>query len=167
MSARVLFLVRHGKAEAAAPDQRDEDRVLSREGRESVLLAGIGLRRLGVHFDVILSSPLRRALETARLLGAEKAEEVLSWQELAPGLEPRELLASLTAVRDRERVALVGHEPDMGRLASHLLLGGEQRLQMPFRAGAVAAIEVDQLPPRAPGVLRWFVTPEQLVLIGS
>lgn len=167
MAAKLLFLIRHAKAEEAASGMSDAERRLTREGREAVRLSAIALRRLGVRFDAILSSPLPRALETANLLRPEGGVDVRAWQELAPGAEPNVLLPTLEAVRDRQQVALVGHEPDLGSLASYLLAGDRRSLRMPFRTGAMAAIEVEHLPPRGLGVLRWFVTQEQLVLMGS
>lgn len=167
MAAKLLFLVRHAKAEEEGSGVSDADRQLTREGREAVRLSSIALRRLGVRLDAILSSPLRRAVETASLLRVDGKPEVMVWDELAPGVDPTILVPFLEAVRDREQVALVGHEPDLGALAGYLLTGGGRGLRIPFRKGAIAAIECEHLPPVSAGTLRWFVTPEQLALMGS
>ena len=62
---------------------------------------------------------------------------------------------------------LVGHQPDLGRLASHLLTRSSRLAPLPFKKGAVAAIHVDTIPPRVPGVLMWFMTPKQLRTVGA
>jgi phosphohistidine phosphatase len=155
VGAAMLYLVRHAKAEAAPPGGEDAMRPLSREGREDTVLAGRGLRRIGVRVELVLTSPLRLKAEV-RVHGA-----------LAPGTPAEELVQSLVEFSGTKSLALVGHEPDMGQMASFLLLGDAARLQMPFKSGQVAAVEVASLPPRAPGLLRWFTTQQQLAFIGS
>lgn len=167
VGAAMLYLVRHAKAEAAPPGGEDAMRPLSREGREDTVLAGRGLRRLGVRVELVLTSPLRRARETAHLLALELKGEVRVHGALAPGTPAEELVQSLVEFSGTKSLALVGHEPDMGQMASFLLLGDAARLQMPFKSGQVAAVEVASLPPRAPGLLRWFATQQQLAFIGS
>lgn len=165
--AKVLYLVRHAQAEPARPDQDDKARVLSREGREGTILAARGLKRLGVRFDIVLSSPLRRAKETALLLTTAIAAEVREHPSLAPGYATEDFVTSLAEYDWASAIVLVGHEPDMGCLASWLLLRDQKRLHMPFAPGQVAAIEVTAIPPRANGLLRWFATQQQLAFIGA
>ncbi len=166
-SEKVLYLVRHAQAEPAREGTDDAIRPLRREGREGTIVAAQGLRRLGVRCDVVLSSPLKRARETAYLLSTSIGGEVREHAALAPGGSPQELAVSLAEYSEASALFLVGHEPDMSRLASWLLVGDEARLQVPFYPGQVAAIEVASIPPRVPGLLRWFATQHQLVLIGS
>jgi phosphohistidine phosphatase len=163
----MLYLVRHAQAEPARSGMEDADRVLSREGREDTVLAARGLRRLGVRLELFLVSPLRRAQETARLLAASLSARIEEHAPLAPGRGAEEILQSLTGYSSLTSVALVGHEPDLGQLASLLLSGDARYMPLPFQPGQVAAIEVGSLPPRAPGLLRWFIPQRALVLIGS
>lgn len=166
-SGKMLYLVRHAQAEPARAGMDDAERVLSREGREDTILAARGLRRLGVRVELFLVSPLRRAQETARLLAGGLSARIEEHAPLAPGSEADALLRSLAGYSLATSIALVGHEPDLGRLASLVLVGDALRLPLPFQPGQVAAIEVASIPPRSPGLLRWFVPQRALVLIGS
>lgn len=163
-----IYLVRHGVAALPSADTQDSDRALTAAGTRKMTRVAIGLRRLGVVPDVVLSSPLRRAQETAALLATTLAPDlaVEICQPLAPGTAPADLVRSLRPYRAARHLMLVGHQPDLGELASHLLTGSAGLAPLPFKKGAVAAIEVASLPPRANGVLRWFLAPKQLRAIG-
>jgi phosphohistidine phosphatase SixA len=89
---------------------------------------------------------------------------------LAPSHTPEAVLAKLSPPTeaasdvgsDAFSVMLVGHEPSISELASFLLTGSPDGAYLPFKKGAVAAIEVGSLPPRSPGKLLWFLAPKQL-----
>ena len=103
-----------------------------------------GLVWFGVGLDEIYSSPLVRARQTADLLsaGLDGRPSVRILDELAPGHEPARVLAELAKRVKRRRVAVVGHEPDLGELAA-ALIGAPRAL--PFRKGGVCRIDVDRL----------------------
>lgn len=162
-----LYLVRHGIAAPARPNTIDADRPLTDEGTRKTMRVAHGLRALDVTPDVILSSPLRRAQETAEILGSVLAPElpIETYAPLAFGHEPRDVVGGLRVHRSAQRVMLVGHQPDMGELASFLLSGSSDLVHLPFKKAATAAITVPSLPPRSAGALEWFLTPGQLRLI--
>jgi phosphohistidine phosphatase len=165
----LIYLVRHAIAEVAAGGKSDADRRLTSEGRRRMRGVAAGLRRLGIVPEVLLSSPLRRAEETAAVivdvLGPELTVEILP--ALAPGCAPDEVLAALHRHRAAGQLMLVGHQPDLGCLASHLLTARADLVPLPFKKGGVAAIELSSLPPRSPGILHWFLTPKQLRLVAD
>lgn len=167
--ACTLYLVRHGIAAAATANTTDADRALTEEGTRKTVRVAHGLRALCVEPAAILSSPLRRAQETAEILASILAPKVPV--ELCPplafGHEPREVVHGLRTHRNAERVMLVGHQPDLGELASYLLTGSSGLVHLPFKKAATAAITVPSLPPRSAGVLEWFLTPSQLKRIGQ
>jgi phosphohistidine phosphatase len=112
-----LVLVRHAEA---APGDPDELRTLTPEGHEQARNLGERLRAQGVIPDVVLSSPLLRARQTAAELGFGEPE---SLDALAPGATADDVRA---AIRGRgETVAVVGHQPDCSRIAASLR-GGEE-----------------------------------------
>lgn len=157
-----LYLVRHAIAEErgdAWPD--DTSRPLTERGKARMRRVAKGLVRLGVQIDVVLTSPLVRARQTAEVLAAafDEAPPVVDLDALAPGSTHAEVLESLRKYGKKKRLALVGHEPDLGVLAGRLL-GSRKPLE--FRKGAVCLIEVGKLPPTTPGTLRWFATPAML-----
>lgn len=160
---RHLYIVRHGIAEPKG-GIADADRRLTEVGVRRFRRAALGLKRLGIVPDVILSSPLIRAEQTAQLLVAVLAPElaVEIYPPLAPGNQISEVLAGLRAYRRARHIMLVGHQPDLGELASHLLTGSASVVSLPFKKGGVAAIEVTALPPHNAGNLEWFMAPRQL-----
>lgn len=157
-----LLLIRHGVAEERGdrwPD--DRDRPLSREGVIGLERIARGLTRIGVSFDVILSSPLTRTRQTAEILAAacQTRPKVVAVNALAPGGAPGTVLAALARHAGRRRIGVVGHEPEIGALAAQLVgLDGV----VPFKKGAVCRIDVNALPPTAPAILRWFLPPKVL-----
>jgi phosphohistidine phosphatase len=119
-----------------------------------------GLTWFGVGLDEIYSSPLVRARQTAELLssGIEGKPAVRTLDELSPGHEPASVLAELAKRVKRRRIALVGHEPDLGELAAALI--GAQRT-LAFRKGGVCRIDVERLG-SSTGSLIWFLPPKVL-----
>lgn len=168
MSA-TLYLVRHGIAAPASPDVEDADRRLTPEGKRKMTRAAAGLKHMGIIPDVVLSSPLRRAEETAALLVPTLAPQltVEIYPPLSPGHASDDVVRGLRPYRSAHHIMLVGHEPGIGELASHLLTGSASLAPLPFKKGGVAAIEVASLPPRTIGALQWFLTPKQLRAIGA
>ncbi|MFN8642865.1 MAG: phosphohistidine phosphatase SixA [Candidatus Binatia bacterium] len=160
----LLYLMRHGIAQDPGPGMDDADRALTAEGAEKTTAVAKGLRASEVRLDAILSSPLRRAQETARLAGTVLAPdlEVLLRPALSGGVAASDIAAGLRPPHGARQVLVVGHQPDLGELASFLLTGSARTCPLPFKKAAVAAIEVDGLPPRRTGVLHWFLTPGQL-----
>ncbi len=160
-----LYFVRHAVAAergTAYPD--DGRRPLTPEGAQRWKTAVVGLRAFGVQVDVVLTSPLMRAEETAAILaaGLKPAPRVITVDALAPGARLADVSAAITAyagVRKASRLALVGHEPDLGELAAKLL-GARGAIE--FKKGAVCRIDVARAMPGGPGVLRWFVPPRVL-----
>ncbi|MGE5245234.1 MAG: phosphohistidine phosphatase SixA [Betaproteobacteria bacterium] len=157
-----LYLIRHGLAEdrgEAWPD--DEKRPLTSHGVARLKKEARGLARLGVQFDVILTSPLVRTRQTAEVVAAafDPRPPVVTSDGLSPDAPAQALLTDLEKHSRRERIALIGHEPGIGELAGRL---AGLRRPLPFKKGAVCRIDVDALPPSGAGTLRWFVTPKIL-----
>jgi phosphohistidine phosphatase len=153
-----IYLIRHGLAEnrnEAWPD--DTKRPLTERGMSRLRKSARGLAKVGVSFDVILTSPLVRAKQTAEIVAAEfdPRPHIVSTESLSPGATYQALVADLEKQSRRTKIALVGHEPGIGELAARLA-GSRQPIE--FKKGAVCRIDVDALPPTGPGLLRWFLT---------
>jgi len=164
-AAYQLFLIRHGVAEErgdAWPD--DAKRPLSEDGIERFQKSARGLARLDVWIDVVLTSPLVRARQTAEILASafDPRPSIITIESLAPGGSYASLLTDLEKHGRKTRIALVGHEPGIGELGARLI---GSRHSFEFKKGAVCRIDVDEIPPGGPGDLRWFLTPKVMASI--
>lgn len=162
MADHELYLIRHGKAEErgeAWPD--DSKRPLTGEGSELARKAARGLARLGVALDVVMTSPYVRTRQTAELVASafDPRPPIVPVESLTPNGSFQAFLEHLDQQSKRGRVAIVGHEPDLGEMAARL---GGLRQALPFKKGAVCRIDVKTIPPASAGTLRWFMTQTML-----
>ncbi len=157
-----LYFVRHGLAQErgdAWPE--DTKRPLTEEGMSRMRKAVKGLTRIGVSVDLVLTSPLVRARQTAEILaaGLDPRPAIVNIVSLTPAGSYAAVLADLEKHARKCRLALVGHEPMMGELAARLI---GSRHPIEFKKGGVCRIDVEDLPPAGPGDLRWLLTPKIL-----
>ncbi len=156
-----VVLVRHGHAQEAAEGLSDMARALSEKGRRKTRNAARGLAALCGGVDLLVSSPLLRALQTADILDEQlhvaRREEV-DW--LAPMADPADALRWM-AGREEELAVLVGHEPHLNRLVG-LALTGEPRGMLEFKKTGAAMLEFAHGVEAGQGRLRWFLAPSQL-----
>lgn len=159
-----LYLLRHAIAHDLGEDgsKTDTERSLTREGTRRMRAAAVGMRTMGLDFGRILTSPLVRAEQTARIVGdvLRCTERIEPCEELRPGGGGERLIAGLSD--ETKPVLLVGHEPDLGLLASRLVWGCVGSV-VAFKKGGLCRIDVIG----GVGVLRWLVTPGQLRLMGG
>jgi phosphohistidine phosphatase len=157
-----LYLVRHAIAAARGSEWPDDTkRPLTERGISRFKEAVKGLRRLDVALDEIFTSPLVRARQTADLLaaGIEGKPPVKVLDALAPGHTSAAVMAQLAKVAKRRRIALVGHEPDLGELAAQLIGAGRA---LPFRKGGVCRVDLGSLTSKRAASLVWFLPPNVL-----
>jgi phosphohistidine phosphatase len=158
-----LYLVRHATAEDVNSAIDDQDRALTEAGKAKMLRAVEGLRKIKVRPVLILTSPLKRARETAEILAGglpEARVEVMA--ELVPGVDSSTILEALRPYVRHKSVALVGHQPGLGKLASLLLTGSEGRCDLDFKKGGVACLEGEFSDDPTRCVLEWFAAPRLL-----
>ena len=161
-----LYLVRHGVAYDPDPAQwpDDKDRPLTQDGEKRFRRAARGLRELVPTVSVVLSSRWVRAWRTAELLEKEaRFPGPIACEALEAGRSPAEVLQALQPFAGSTAVVLVGHEPNMHELASYLLTADTGHVQIEFRKGAVAHLQVGDGSPR-PGAARliWVLPPKVL-----
>ena len=163
-----LYVIRHAIAEESSGSGRDADRALTAEGKARMRRCAEGLRAIDVRLDLILTSPYRRAVETAEIVaGALGAVETHVLQELAAGSDVSTLLSALRPYRQVEVLALVGHQPDLGYVASQVMSGSPSTCPLPFKKGGVACLEIPMARGPLRGELVWFMTPKQLRALGT
>ena len=153
-----LILVRHGDAESAGPMQTDAARRLTVAGEHAAAQTGRTLAELGVGDPRIVSSPKARALETARILARELRVDPPMILAILQGDTTIEGIVAALAQAKSECLIVVGHMPDLGELAAHLLDPGVSGAVSIPTAGYVW-LALDGLPPGAPGRLRTFGKP--------
>ncbi len=162
-----LYLVRHAVAADAGPEYPDDtERPLTRDGTDKFRKEVRALLALDASIDLICSSPLVRAMQTAQLLSETFTNKppVIPVDGLAPGGTFNDLMNAVASLDPAGEIAFVGHEPGIGSLASRLIGGS---CAIVFKKGAVCRIDVDKLPPRSPGELRWFLTPKIMKLLSG
>ena len=162
MPSYELYLVRHAIAAERGDDWPDDTkRPLTTRGINRFKDSLPGLKELEVSIDEIFSSPLVRAKQTADLLagGLQGSPPVKLLDALAPGHTPTAVISQLAKAAKRQRIALVGHEPDLGELAAHLI--GATRPLL-FKKGGICRIDVGSISAKRTGSLMWFVTPKVL-----
>jgi phosphohistidine phosphatase len=157
-----IFLVRHLQAQPADEVERDEDREVAGKAEIRLRKACRGLRRLEIYPDRILTSPVKRAVQTAEILAAELGlvEEVEPIEELMPEARPEDMVETLKGIH-AEQLMLVGHKPFLGQLAS-LLMGGGPSAGIGIKKGGLVRLDVEDWDQDPPGRLRWLVTAKQL-----
>jgi phosphohistidine phosphatase len=155
-----IYLLRHGIAEDYAATGLDSDRALTAEGRKKLREVLEASRRAGLQPQLILTSPYRRAVETAEIAAdaLRYAGKLVTIDALTPEADPRELWDELRAHRGFEQILLASHEPLMSRSAAYML--DAPALAIDFKKAGILRIDIDR-PSAAPrGVLKWYLTPK-------
>lgn len=159
-----IILLRHGRAEDrlafAKSGQEDRLRPLTPAGTKRLRRALPGLRGVVPAIDLLVTSPLLRARQTAEVLLEGYPVPLQELPALAPGGERREVNRWLARQRAGV-VLLVGHEPDLGSLASWYLTGSGESF-MPLKKGALCLIRFNGQPAAAQGSLQLLLTSSQL-----
>lgn len=163
-----LYVIRHAISEPLGKRNEfsDEKRSLTDEGRDRMREITKGLRKLGVQFDLLLTSPLIRAIQTAEIIAAAfdvGAKEIHQTANLAPGASAVALFAEIKSHTGVESVALVGHQPDLGLLVSGII--GSAAPSIHLKKGGVCCVNVTETVPAPRGDLVWLLTPKQLRLL--
>jgi phosphohistidine phosphatase len=161
---KVLYVVRHGIAEGHDADVEDAARKLTRKGKGRMKLIAKGLDDAGIPCDVILTSHLVRALQTARI--ARK----YCWQKadigvtdlLKPDASFDGLIDHLNGLEGVDNVAIVGHEPFLSGFVSYCL-AGDRLSFVRLKKGGVASLEIDEAIRPGQCALLWLMEPDQLI----
>ncbi|BAY27481.1 phosphohistidine phosphatase SixA [Calothrix sp. NIES-2100] len=162
-----LYLIRHGIAEDRTADIKDEDRVLTKEGRQKTEKVAQRLVKLDLHFNLILTSPLARARQTAEILiAAGLSSQIEESHHLAPDgnihswlkdwLEPRNYAQN-------SQIALVGHEPCLSQWAE-ILLWGDAKASLVLKKAGMIGIKLPEIgSPLGRSQMYWLTPPKYLL----
>lgn len=152
-----LYLMRHANAGLRRENPTlDKKRGLVKEGKDQCMLMARVLSAVGAQIDTVVSSPLKRALQTAQFVATELGHEAKI--EISPALEPeadyRAFQDLLAKYADREGILVVGHNPNLFQFLGKLITGnGGAAIRM--RKASIAKVNMDPHPPR----LQWLIDP--------
>jgi phosphohistidine phosphatase len=157
----IVYFLRHANAGTKrANPVLDAKRPLDKEGIEQCRYVGQLLNALDTHVDLIISSPLKRATQTASLVGNEidYDQRIERAPALLPASDYERFRQLLLQIRDLEAVMVVGHNPNFSQFLSLLVSGGLNQRVVEMKKGSIARVEMG--PKRS--VLNWLVTPRLL-----
>ena len=159
-----LLVIRHGVAvEREDWSGNDDLRPLTDDGIAKMRKGAQGLRTIVERVDVLASSPLLRARQTAQIVAkvVEHPREVETVEALEPDQAPETLLAWARGYADEDTVAIVGHEPHLSTLVTWLLTG-KRGSAIDLKKGGVCLLRFDDEPKAGEAQLVWLLTPAQL-----
>jgi phosphohistidine phosphatase len=167
-----LLVIRHAIAEDrdefAESGHDDSERPLTRVGRRRMRRNARGLQRVAPPIDIVASSPYVRAFDTAQIvvetLGLDSEIEVID--ALTPEQPSDALLPWLQKQPQDATVAVVGHEPHLGRLVTWLMTGSAESHVL-FKKGGVCLLDLGVRPSAGSALMQWLLTPAQLRAIAD
>ncbi len=142
LSSMRLYLLRHAEAADRAPS--DAARELTPLGIEQAQTVGAFCKRHSLKPNLILTSPFRRAVQTAQLVAAPLGLTAQTAAFLASGMDPENALMELGAYQQFAAVMIVGHQPDLGLLATRLL-GLRNDETLPVDKASLICLETNRL----------------------
>ena len=155
----ILYFLRHASAgEHFVNPKKDEKRALDKEGIEQCGYIGRALAALEVQVDAIVASPLKRATQTASLVGNEIGYE--GKLQIDAGLRPQGGLADFRKLLEKyarqEAILVVGHNPNFSQFLGALISESGCEASVELKKGAVAKVDMR----RTSGTLQWCLTPK-------
>ncbi len=166
-----LLVIRHAIAEDrdtwARTGEDDTLRPLTVAGRKKMRAVARGLARVGPTPDLLATSPLTRAVETADILDrAYGGVDTMVLEQLTPERHPADLLGWLRTCATDSTIGVVGHEPHLSDLLSWLLTGREGSF-IQLKKGGACLLAFQGNARAGSAMLRWALTPAQLRRLGS
>lgn len=153
-----LYLLRHGIAQKEQARVSDAERALTQDGRRKLQQVLKAASDAQVKPTLILTSPLKRAMQTAevaqQVLGYKN--EILRTKALLPGAGVDQVWEEVRVHRDEASLLLVGHNPLFAELSGYLL--GSSEMQVDFKKGALLRIDFEEFRAQPKGTLRWYLT---------
>jgi phosphohistidine phosphatase len=157
----IIYFLRHASAgQSVANPKKDEKRPLDKDGIEQCGIVGRTLSAMDVQVDTIISSPLKRAAQTASLVGNELSYEgKLQFDDaLRPGATIADFRRMLEKYARLEAIMVVGHNPNLSDFLGRIISDGGRSAGVDLRKGAVAKVEMG----RSSGTMHWYITPKIL-----
>ena len=166
-----LLVIRHAIAEDkgnwAGTGASDDSRPLTEDGEGKMVRNASGLHSIISRIDLLATSPLTRARQTADIVAAEFGiGDVETTDALAPDRPPKELARWAGAHGEKELIAIVGHEPHLSGLVTWFMVGSSSAA-VELKKGGACLLEFEKAPSSGGGILEWLLTPAQLRRLGG
>jgi phosphohistidine phosphatase len=160
-----LFILRHGEAgQRVSAGRGDFQRSLTTAGQNEVSDIAKSLKELGTKFDVVITSPLKRAHQTAAIVAKtlKMEKKMQDWAELSPEGNRLDLYNKLSQLKQQSSVLVVGHEPYLSKMVSEIIFDGNNGGRIDLKKTGLARIRIISSTPKFQGELRWLLTPKLL-----
>lgn len=169
-----LYLLRHGDAgkRMAGAGGNSGDVPLTIVGREEIAIIARSVKDLNLKFSAIVTSPLKRAVQTAKIIAKVLAMEkrISIWNELVPEGNRSKLYDILNQYTRESSVLMIGHEPYLSNMMYDMIFQKNRVNQLGrinLKKAGLAKIRVISLTPNISGELRWLLTPRILKLLAK
>jgi phosphohistidine phosphatase len=170
-----LYLLRHGdagKRMAVAAGGNTGDVPLTTVGREEIAIIARSVKTLNLRFSAIVTSPLKRAVQTAKIIAKVLAIEnrISVWNDLVPEGNRSKIYNKLNQYTRDSSVLMIGHEPYLSNIMYDLIFQKNRVNQLgriSLKKAGLAKIRVISLTPNISGELRWLLTPRILKLLAK
>ncbi len=167
-----LFILRHGDAGNRLSDpMKDTKRQLTVSGKKEVVEIAKSLKKLGVKFNVIFSSPLARAFQTAKIIAEEYKliEQIEQSEDLKPNGSKDLLYNKLSKLNIDSVILIVGHEPYLSSMINDIISKNDadrnynkNNNNIILKKAGLSRIKITSTVPKLKGELRWLLTPRIL-----
>jgi phosphohistidine phosphatase len=166
-----LYFLRHGDAEVSLfnTPRADFERSLTELGAEDTLKGALALKMFVDKFDMIYSSPLKRAMQTASIYSKvfKCPDRIKKLDALMPPGKLHDLMETISFMDKPEKILCVGHEPSLGMMATEILTGIEEENMFPLKKGGIMCINMKKPHVDAESELLYIVHPMFLAKIGE
>lgn len=167
-----LYILRHGEAGkrmaaggGATAAARDSERALTVAGRKEVEEIAGALSKLGIEPDLVATSPLKRARQTADIAAKRlkvKKGGLAEWDELKPEGKRADLYKKLAQFKPDSAVMIVGHEPQLSAVIAEVVFGTPAPGKIVLKKAGLAKVTVTSFQPSLKGELRWLLAPKHM-----
>ena len=166
-----LFILRHGEAgKRLSSTIGDKTRPLTSTGKAEVMEEAKALKRIGIKFNLIVTSPLKRAYETANIVAnIYKKKNILKvWNELAPEGSITDVLHKISQLGQESSILMVGHEPQLSEITKGIIHKDKTgSCNIVLKKAGLVRINILKSNPSPKGELRWLLTPRILKAIAK
>lgn len=160
-----LFILRHGEAGQRSSQASDQKRPLTSTGKVEILEIAKALKIIGLKFDLVVTSPLKRAYDTAKIVSDifNIGNRLQVWNELAPEGQRAEIYRKISQLGEENSVLIVGHQPLLGEIVNDMIHKGKSSpCNLLLKKGGVVRLRLLSKSNIPRGELRWLLSPRIL-----